>query len=602
MKKFITTFLTITLILVSCKEEPKKENIPVASSEFADLLMDYSEGKLQLNPIEATFIGDSRFDDAFPNVLSNDYQKEYDTFYRTYASKLENFKDADLSESEQMSKAVMAWDCELALAQASFKKDMYMPIDQMFSVNLIITQWATGTSAQPFKTVENYDNWLKRLDQYNVWLQSVEERMKEGIENDYVLPKSLIVKVIPQFDALTTVKTSPEGIVDVSEHLYYTPILNLPENFSSEDKERLTEAYSDILMEKLLPSFKSLAFFLKSSYLSAGRESSGISEIPNGTAYYDHAIKFFTTTTMTADEIHELGLKEVSRILAEMEKVKTQVGFDGELKDFFNAVRANKDLMPFSNPQEVLANFNAIHDKMKPQLKKLFANKPKADFIVKQTEKFREASASAQYNTGSMDGTRPGVFYVPIIDAASYNTFSDEALFLHEAIPGHHYQISMTQENEDLPDFRKNLWYSAYGEGWALYTESLGKELGLYTDPYQYFGMLGMEMHRAIRLVVDTGIHTKGWSREKAIQYSLDNEAEGEASITSEIERYMAMPGQALSYKIGQLKIRELRAKAEKELGENFDIKEFHQQILETGCIPLALLETKINDWIAETK
>ncbi len=602
MKKLVTAFLTITLVLVSCKEEPKKENLPIDNSRFASLLKDYSEGKHQLNPIEATFIGDSRFDDAFPNVLSDAYQKDYNAFYTTYASKLENFKDENLTESEQMSKAVMAWDCELALAQASFKKDTYLPIDQMWSVNLIMTQWATGTSAQPFKTVENYDNWLKRLEHYNVWLQSAEERMKEGVEKGYVLPKSLIVKVIPQFEGLTTVKTSPEGIVDLSEHLYYTPILNLPEDFSPEDKERLTEAYSDILMEKLLPSFKSLAFFLKSDYLSAGRASSGISDVPNGIAYYDHAIKFFTTTTMTADEIHELGLKEVARILVEMEKVKTQVGFEGDLKAFFNAVRVNKELMPFATPEEVIANFNAIHDKMKPQLEKLFSKKPKAEFIVKQTEKFREASASAQYNSGSMDGTRPGVFYVPIIDAPTYNTFSDEALFLHEAIPGHHYQIAMTQENEDLPDFRKSLWYSAYGEGWALYTENLGKELGLYTDPYQYFGMLGMEMHRAIRLVVDTGIHAKGWSREKAIQYSLDNEAESEGSITSEIERYMAMPGQALSYKIGQLKIRELRAKAEQELGDGFDIREFHNQVLETGCIPLELLENKINDWIAETK
>ena len=305
---------------------------------------------------------------------------------------------------------------------------------------------------------------------------------------------------------------------------------------------------------------------------------------------------------MTADEIHELGLKEVARILAEMEKVKAEVGFKGDLKSFFNAVRTNKSLMPFKTPEEVIANFNAIHNTMKPKLNELFANKPKADFIVKQTEKFREASASAQYNPGAADGSRPGVFYVPIIDAATYNVFSDEALFLHEAIPGHHYQISLTIENEDLPQFRKSLWYSAYGEGWALYTESLGKELGLYTDPYQYFGMLGMEMHRAIRLVVDTGIHAKGWTREEAIQYSLDNEAESEASITSEIERYMAMPGQALSYKIGQLKIRELRAKTEQELGDAFDIREFHAQVLETGCIPLALLENKIDAWIAKTK
>ncbi len=229
---------------------------------------------------------------------------------------------------------------------------------------------------------------------------------------------------------------------------------------------------------------------------------------------------------MSADQIHELGLKEVARILSEMKKVKDQVGFKGTLKEFFNDVRENKKLMPYNTPKEIIDNFNAIHEKTKPQLEKLFGNKPKTPFVVKQTEKFREASASAEYNPGSLDGTRPGVFYTPIPDASKYNVFSDEALFLHEAIPGHHYQISLTQENQDLPDFRKTLWYSAYGEGWALYTENLGKELGLYTDPYQYFGMLGMEMHRAIRLVVDTGMHAKGWSREKAIQYSLDNEAE----------------------------------------------------------------------------
>lgn len=602
MKKLIIACLTITLVIVSCKEQPKKENTAIEISDFTAMLENYSEGKLKLNPIEATFIGDGRFDDAFPNTLSDAYQLEYNNFYSSYTSQLANFKDGDLTESERMSKAIMAWDCEMALAQSSFKNDMYMPINQMWSVNLIMTQWATGTSAQPFKTIKNYDDWLKRLEQYNVWLQSAEERMKEGIAEGYVLPKSLITKVIPQFDALTTVNTSTEGITNLSEHLFYAPVLSLPDSFSSVDKERLTEEYYEILMDKLLPSFKSMAFFLRSNYLAAGRESSGIADIPNGEAYYNHAIKLNTTTNMSADEIHELGLKEVSRILAEMEKVKQQVGFDGNLNAFFNDLRTNKALMPYASPEEVIANFNAIHDKMKPKLTILFANKPKASFIVKQTEKFREASASAQYNPGSSDGTRPGVFYVPIIDASAYNVFSDEALFLHEAIPGHHYQISLTQENTDLPEFRKSIWYSAYGEGWALYTESLGKELGLYSDPYQYFGMLSAEMHRAIRLVVDTGLHAKGWSREKAIQYSLDNEAESEASITSEIERYMANPGQALSYKIGQLKIRELRAKAEQQMGDTFDIREFHTQVLETGCIPLALLENKINDWIAKAK
>lgn len=570
--------------------------------EFNQLLKDYNEGKLQLNPVNATFAGDNRFNDQFPNTLSDEYQTKSKEFYKNYKTKLNNFKDTDLTQSQQMSKAVLDWDCDMALAQASYKNDLLMPINQMWTINLTMGQLASGSSAQPFKTVEDYDNWLSRLDKYNTWLQSAKERMQQGIKENYVLPKSLIKKVIPQFKSLTVVKKSPEGITDFSEHLFYAPINTLPAGFSDADKTRLTEAYTNILNDKLIPSFKAMYEFLKTDYLAAGRESSGISDIPNGTAYYQHAIKNYTTTNMTADEIHELGLKEVARILSEMEKVKEQVGFEGNLKEFFDFVRNNKELMPYTEPQQIIDNFNTIHEKMKPQLEKLFGNKPKTPFVVKQTEKFREASASAEYNPGSLDGTRPGVFYTPIPDATKYNVFSDEALFLHEAIPGHHYQISLTQENEDLPDFRKTLWYSAYGEGWALYTENLGKELGLYTDPYQYFGMLGMEMHRAIRLVVDTGIHAKGWSREKAIQYSLDNEAEGEASIISEIERYMANPGQALSYKIGQLKIRELRAKAKKELGDKFDIKEFHNQVLETGCIPLALLENKIDKWIASLK
>ena len=602
MKKIVLTVLVISALIISCTKEKKEVSITKENTPFNQLLIDYNEGKLQLDPIAATFAGDNRYNDVFPNFLSDEYQQKSKDFYTNYKAKLKDFKDADLTESEQMSKAVLDWDCEMALAQGSFKNDVLFPINQMWTVNLTMGQLASGSSAQPFATVKDYTNWLSRLEQYNVWLGSADAKMRQGVTEGYVLPKSLIKKIIPQFESLTEVTKDGEGIVDVSNHLFYSPIKKFPESFTEKEKATFIEKYTSILNYKLIPSFKSLALFLKSEYLSAGRKSSGISEIPNGEAYYNHAIKNYTTTNMTADEIHALGLSEVARILSEMEKVKKEVGFKGTIKEFFNEVRTKKELIPYSTPKEILDHFNAIHEKMKPQLEKLFGNKPKTPFIVKQTEKFREASASAEYNSGSLDGTRPGVFYVPIPDATKYNVVSDESLFLHEAIPGHHYQISLSQENKDLPDFRKTIWYSAYGEGWALYTENLGKELGLYTDPYQYFGMLGAEMHIAIRLVVDTGIHAKGWTREKAIQYSLDNEAESEDGITSEIERYMANPGQALSYKIGQLKIRELRAKAKAALGDNFDIREFHNQILETGCIPLALLENKVDKWIETMK
>ncbi|WP_299627854.1 DUF885 domain-containing protein [uncultured Tenacibaculum sp.] len=596
MKKLFLSVSACFLILVSCKTESKKEAVTktTPNQEFNQLLKEYNEGKLELNPINATYAGDNRFNDQFPNFLSDEYALKAKDFFTGIKVKLEDYSDDKLTESQQMSKAVLAWDCDMMLKQMSFKNEQLLPINQMWTINLTVGQLASGSGAQPFKTADDYNNWLKRLDGFNTWLQTAKQRMQQGIKEGYVLPKSLIKKVIPQFKVLAETK--------IEDHLFNTPFKNIPKDLDAADITKIeTESYN-VLSSKLIPSFKSLYNFLNNEYLNAGLDASGINAIPDGKEYYDHAIKNYTTTTMTADEIHELGLKEVARILSEMEKVKEQVGFKGDLKAFFDYVRNNKELMPYTEPQQIIDNFNAIHERMKPQLEKLFDNKPKTPFIVKQTEKFREASASAEYNPGSLDGTRPGVFYTPIPDASKYNVFSDEALFLHEAIPGHHYQISLTQENEDLPDFRKTLWYSAYGEGWALYTENLGKELGLYTDPYQYFGMLGMEMHRAIRLVVDTGLHAKGWSREKAIQYSLENEAESEASIISEIERYMANPGQALSYKIGQLKIRELRAKAKKELGNKFDIRQFHNKVLETGCIPLALLEDKIDKWISSLK
>lgn len=593
MKK-ILVLTCLILSFTSCKKDSKTTEAErlTTSENFNTLLDAYYQESLKLNPLNATAFGDNRYNNLMPNFLSSEYETEVKSFYTNYKNQVNNIDDNYLSENQKLSKAILNWECDINLESLAFKA--YTPIDQMWSLNLYIGQLASGSSAQPFKTPIDYKNWLQRLESYLMWMKSAEDNMRAGIKTGNVLPKSLITKVLPQLEALTT--------TNLDEHLFYTPIKNLPKSFSDKDKTKLTEAYKTIILEQIVPAYKNLHEFMSTDYLAAGRASSGISDTPNGTAYYKHQIKLYTTTNMTADEIHELGLKEVARILSEMEKVKTQVGYKGDLISFFDYVRNNKELMPFQNAEQVIGNFKKIQEIMTPQIEKLFDLKPKTAFEVRRTEAFREASASAEYNAGSLDGTRPGIFYVPVTNAETYNTFSDEALFLHEAIPGHHFQISLQQENKDLPDFRKVLGYSVYAEGWALYTESLGTELGLYTDPYQYFGMLGMEMHRAIRLVVDTGIHTKGWTREEAIKYSLKNEAESEASIISEIERYMANPGQALAYKIGQLKIRELRSKAEKELGDKFNIGKFHNQILESGAVPLALLEDKINTWIEANK
>ena len=593
MKKLVV-FLCVAILFSACKKDKEKSVTDDQSeaetvNEFETVLNNYYEESLKLYPLNATSAGDNRYNDLLPNVLSKEFKQKEKAFYSNYLDKIMSFNDENLSDSEKMSKEVLIWECRINLERLQFDEDL-TPVNQMWSLQLAIGQYAGGTSAQPFKTVEDYKNWIKRLDGYLEWMALAEERMADGIKAGHVLPKSLIKKVLPQLESMTN--------TNIDEHLFYTPVKNFPDSFTDEEKEELTILYKNYINDKIIPAYASLYKFMSIDYLEAGRTTSGVADTPNGKAYYDHQIKLFTTTNMTADEIHELGLNEVARILSEMEKVKSEVGYKGTLMSFFDHVREKKELMPFTSPQQVIDNFNEIHETMQPQLDKLFDMKPKTPFEVRQTEAFRAASASAEYNPGSLDGTRPGIFYVPITDATTYNIFSDESLFLHEAIPGHHYQISLQQENQELPDFRKTLWYSAYGEGWALYSESLGKELGLYTDPYQYFGMLSAEMHRAIRLVVDTGLHSKGWTREQAIQYSLENEAESEASITSEIERYMAMPGQALSYKIGQLKIRELRAKAEAKLRDKFDIGKFHNQVLESGCLPLELLERKIDKWI----
>ena len=586
MKKLL--LLCLALRLAACSTAPKK-----TAADFDAFLEEAYQANLELYRLPSTYLGESRYNDTLPNYLSDAFSAKELAHYTKFKAELATYPDEILTEDQRLSKALMAWEIDIALDEKKFPKDL-MPIDQMWSFHLSFGQLASGQGAQPFATTQDYRNWLVRCEGYLAWMQSAEDKMREGIEKGWVLPTALIEKVIPQLEQMIT--TTAE------EHLFYAPITNLPESISAVEKEELTKAYTALIVDKVVPAYQQLHDFMAIEYKAAGRSSSGFSALEGGEAYYQHAIKRYTTTNMTPDEIHQLGLDEVARIRTEMEEVKLAVGFKGDLMAFFDHVRTHAPLMPFDDPQQVIDNFNAIHQKVIPKVNELFSLQPKTPFEVRRTEAFREASASAEYNPGSMDGSRPGIFYVPIRDVTTYNIHQDEDLFLHEAIPGHHFQISLQQENTQLPSFRKNLWYSAYGEGWALYTESLGKELGLYEDPYQYFGMLAAEMHRAIRLVVDTGLHAKGWTREQAIQYSLENESESEVKITSEIERYMANPGQALSYKIGQLKIRQLRQQAQENLGEQFDIREFHRVVLESGSMPLALLEEKVNRWMNSLK
>jgi uncharacterized protein (DUF885 family) len=581
-------FIIIALIVVGCtrNEEEKATEKKMTFNEWLDT---YYEERLKLFPLEATQIGDNRYNHLLPNDISESFRSQLRDFYSKYQSDLSTYNRDSLLDQEQVSYDIFQREMEVNLKTLTFK-DHYIPVQQFWGMTITIPQIGSGKSYQPFKTVKDYEDFLSRIDGFVVWTDTAIANMKKGLAIGYTYPKVLMERVLPQAQDMI--------VSDVSKSIFWEPVTNMPSDISAADKSRITQAYANAIQNKIIPTYKKLHEFLRDEYIPRTRTTAGFSDIPGGIEHYQHLINFWTTTNLTADEIFETGKKEVSRIRGEMERIKKAVGFKGNLKAFFEHVNTDKRFMPYKTADEVLEGFNAIHAKMQPQLNKLFNMVPKTRFEVRQTEAFRAASSSAEYNPGTPDGSRPGIFYVPILDPKTFNYTGMETLFLHEAIPGHHYQIALQYENEELPKFRRFLWYGAYGEGWALYTESLGKKLGLYTDPYQQFGNLGDEIHRAIRLVVDVGIHTKGWTREQAIQYMLDNEAISEENAVAEIERYMAIPAQALSYKIGQLKIIELRNKAEQALGGKFNVAQFHDEVLKYGCLPLDVLESIINKWI----
>ncbi len=595
MKKNILYTAACILLLMNACTNPsqKKSETATTMKPISDLFEQYYNEHDRLFPMQATVNGNNAYNDQLPNDISTSYRDTLKHFYHRFLDSLNTYDRNTFAENDQMSYDILKWDLQTALEGFRFN-DHLLPINQFWSLTITMPQSGSGQSNQPFKTVKDYDNFLSRINGFTAWCDTAVENMKRGAASGYTYPKVLMERVLPQLQSMI--------MKDATQSIFYMPVKNFPKDFTDSDRKRLDEQYRKAINEQIVPTYQKLYAFVKDEYIPKCRTTSGISDFPDGKEWYNYLIKQWTTTSMTADEIFDLGQSEVKRLREEMEKIKDDAGFKGDLKSFFTYLNKDKKFFPFHTPKEVLHSFENIHATMQPQLDKLFDKIPKTKFEIRQTEKFREASASAEYNQGTADGTRPGVFYVPVPDAKTFNTFGMEDLFLHEAIPGHHYQISLQQENDLLPKFRRFIWYGAYGEGWALYTESLGKELGLYNDAYQYFGALSEEMHRAIRLVVDVGMHVKGWTREQAIQFSLDNEGESKESITSEIERYMAIPGQALSYKIGQLKIRELRARAEKELGAKFNIGKFHDAVLDSGCLPLAVLEAKINRWIERQK
>ncbi|MDO5615400.1 MAG: DUF885 domain-containing protein [Cruoricaptor ignavus] len=594
LNKIFFALFTISVI-VSCKktDSPLTNVTPL---DIDTIAANYYEQYLKMYPLEATAQGDKRYNDLLPINIDKDFISGEIAFYNDVQNQMKKVNYDALPDDKKIIYDVLDARLKDQIEHYAYHPE-YIPFTQFGGLPLDFPLLGSGQGNQPFETVSDYENWLKRMEQFPTWMAAAEENFREGIKTGMVLPKALIVKMIPQM-------TSQEIITNNWEdNIFYGPIKNFPKSFTEAEKNNLAKKYQKTIAEKIIPAYTKMGAFLEKEYLPKGRTTDGYNALPNGNEIYDYYVKSWTTTNKTPSEIYKTGLAEVARIRTEMEQVKQQVGFNGSLEQFLEFVKTDPKAMPYKTADEVLNGFQSILTKITPKLKTMFNQTPKTKFEIRQTEKFREASASAQYQPGTPDGKRPGIFYMPLPEPSKFNVTSGmESLFLHEAIPGHHYQFSLQQENETLPKFMRFGWIGAYGEGWALYTESLGPEFGLYTDPYQKMGSLSDEMLRAVRLVIDTGLHTGQMNREEAIKYFLSNVAYDDAGATAEIERYMAMPGQALSYKTGSMKIRELRNQYEKELGEKFNLADFHDEVLSQGCLPLSVLERKMNLWANRVK
>lgn len=561
-----------------------------AEQRYLALVDAYFKDYLKLEPIYATFVGVNDYNADFGGDLTEDYLKARHDLNTHYLAQVRAIDPKQLPADLQLSYDLFVYDRDMALVDETFPS-RFTPISQFYSTVITMVQLGSGESAQPFKTVQDYRNWEQRVDGFIKWVALAENRMNQGIESKVVLPRVLVERIIPQLDAMLT--------TDATQSIFYSPIQHFPESFSEQDKAELTTRYQAMIAERIVPALTNLRDYFKQTYLPKSRATDGWSGLPNGKAWYQHLANSHTTTTMSVDEIHQIGLGEVARILSEMDKVREQVGFKGDLKAFFASLSSEPQYF-YSDRQGLIDGYMVLKDKINHVLPNYFNVMPKADYVVKPVESFREQSAAgASYEAPAVDGSRPGGFYINTYNLKAQPKWGMTTLSLHEAAPGHHFQIAIKQELTGVPEFQRFSGYTAFEEGWALYAEYLGIEMGLFTDPYQYFGKLSDEMLRAMRLVVDTGLHSKGWSREQAIQYMKDNSPMAESDIVAEVERYMAIPGQALSYKVGQLKILALRARAEKALGDKFDLKAFHDQILTSGSLPMAVMENKIDRWIA---
>ncbi|MFT5925090.1 MAG: hypothetical protein ACI9LE_002095 [Paraglaciecola sp.] len=568
----------------------------VSESEKANALFQtYFDESMQMNPVSATYLGVNQYNDRFSPPINQQILAESLAFEEKYLAKIKSIDASVLSGQDLLSYDIFLRDREIAIKGAQFPEHL-MPIHQMGGAHSYFASLGSGKSAQPFNIADDYRNFISRAQGFAIYMDSAIVAMQEGIEKSIVLPKSLIQKVLPQLQV--------HILEDVTKSIFYAPLEKLKDNanITNADKEQISKDYIDAIKNTIIPAYNRVHQFMQQSYLAKGRDTVGLNDLPNGKAWYEYRIETNTTLALTADEIHTFGQKEVARILTEMTKVKETIGFEGDLSAFFEFLRSDEQFF-FDSEQALIDGYIQVKEKIDSRLPLLFDVFPKADYEVRAVEAFRAASsAGASYQSPAPDGSRPGIFYINAYNLKAQPKYLMETLSIHEAAPGHHFQIAIQQEVESLPDFRKFGGYTVFAEGWALYAESLGKEMGLFTDPYMWYGRLSDEQLRAMRLVVDTGLHAFGWTRQQAIDFMIDNSSLAPSDIEAEVERYIAIGGQAVSYKVGQRHIRMLRNKAQEALGENFNVKKFHTQILIDGALPMPTLEVKIDRWIEQKK
>jgi uncharacterized protein (DUF885 family) len=568
-----------------------------ASQQAAERKVDqiaakFYDARARFDPLlYATANGDSRYDDQLGMAIDPKVRKRYLAANHAFLKQLNAIDRAQLSDKARLNYDILAAEIQAQLDLERFPEHL-LPLNHFDNVPSNLANYAGGTGSQPLETPAQQRAYLRRLEQLPAWIDRAIVNMKEGIRTGVVQPKIVTTRMLPQFRQLRS--SDPQASV------FYSPAKHFPSSFADKDKRELEAGYRQAAL-KIDQALGRLNTFLEKDYLPAGRNTAGYGALPDGAAWYQARIRNNTNLDTQPAQIHALGLKEVARIQAEMAKLAPKLGYEGPLKDFPKWVAAQQKFKPFTSDQQVLARYREIYAQVDAKLPQYFSLLPKAKLDIQLEPELTRATASDHYTPVAADGSHPGVFWAVVNDPKEYDTVGMATLLLHEGVPGHHFHAALLKELP-LPDFRKFFTEhpsaAAYTEGWALYCETLGREFGFYEDPAYYYGHLNDELLRAVRLVVDTGMHAQGWSREKAVAYAMENLGYSEARAANQIERYMVWPGQALAYKTGALKILELRAKAQQALGPKFSYAKFHEVVLGDGTLPLPILEAQVNRWI----